>query len=90
VARVQPTNAERIIRDPKIMVGKPVVRGTRIPVERVIQHLADNLDVDDLFEAFPRLTPDDVRACLEYARAAIANERTAASDQMSERPAAHV
>jgi len=67
---------DRIIRDPKIMVGKPVVKGTRIPVERVLAHLADNPDISDLFEAFPRLTHDDVRACLEYARAAVQKERT--------------
>jgi uncharacterized protein (DUF433 family) len=64
------TGRDRIIRDPKIMVGKPVVKGTRIPVERVLAHLADNPDVSDLFAAFPRLTPEDVEACLEYARAA--------------------
>jgi len=58
----------RIIQDPKIMVGKPIVRGTRIPVERVLAHLADTPDLADLFEAFPRLTLDDVRACLESAR----------------------
>jgi uncharacterized protein (DUF433 family) len=59
---------DRIVQDAKVMVGKPVVRGTRIPVERVLAHLADTPDLADLFEAFPRLTLDDVRACLEYAR----------------------
>ena len=57
---------DRIIQDPAIMVGKPVVKGTRIPVERVIQHLAENPDLDDLFQAFPHLTLDDVKACLAY------------------------
>jgi uncharacterized protein (DUF433 family) len=51
------------------MVGKPVVKGTRIPVERVIQHLADNPDLNDLFLAFPHLTREDVPACLAYAYA---------------------
>ena len=50
------------------MVGKPVVRGTRIPVERVLAHLADNPELSDLFEALPRLTLEDVRACLEIGR----------------------
>ena len=45
---------DRIVRDPRIMVGKPVVRGTRIPVERVLQHLQDNPDMGDLFA--PALT----------------------------------
>ncbi len=44
------------------MVGKPVVRGTRIPVERVIAHLAQNPQLDDLFAAYPELTLDDVKA----------------------------
>jgi uncharacterized protein (DUF433 family) len=69
------TYRDRIVRDPKIMVGKPVVKGTRIPVERVLAHLADNPDINDLFEAFPRLTSEDVKACLEYARAAVEHER---------------
>jgi uncharacterized protein (DUF433 family) len=76
---------DRIVRDPAIMVGKPVVKGTRIPVERVLAHLADNPDVSDLFAAFPRLTQDDLRACLEYARAAVENER--AKGVASEAPA---
>jgi uncharacterized protein (DUF433 family) len=58
---------ERIIADPAIMVGKPVVKGTRIPVETVLGHLADNPDFDDLFAAYPRLTLEDVQACLAFA-----------------------
>jgi uncharacterized protein (DUF433 family) len=65
---------DRIVQDPTIMVGKPVIRGTRIPVERVLQHLEEN-DRADLFAAFPELTEEDVRACLAYARAAIAKQR---------------
>lgn len=58
-------------------MGKPVVRGTRIPVERVIAHLARNPDLTDLFEAYPELTTEDVKACLEYAHAALEYEREA-------------
>jgi uncharacterized protein (DUF433 family) len=65
---------ERIVVDPRILVGKPVVRGTRIPVQLVLEHLANSLDLDDLFAAFPRLTVDDVKACLAYAQAMIAGE----------------
>lgn len=67
MARTSQTYGERITSDPAIMVGKPVVKGTRIPVERVIQHLADNPEIQDLFEAFPHLTIEDVKACLQYA-----------------------
>jgi len=59
--------SERIVEDPAILLGKPTVRGTRIPVELVLEHLAYNLDLDDLFTAYPSLTPEDVQACLAYA-----------------------
>jgi uncharacterized protein (DUF433 family) len=68
---------DRIIQDPAIMAGKPVVKGTRIPVERVLAHLAENPDLDDLFAAFPHLTLEDVKACLAYAQAKVARVRRA-------------
>jgi uncharacterized protein (DUF433 family) len=46
------------------MAGKPVVRGTRIPVELVLNYLANNPNFGDLFADYPRLTMDDVQACL--------------------------
>jgi uncharacterized protein (DUF433 family) len=57
---------DRIVRDPKILAGKPTVRGTRVPVELVLRHLARTLDPADVLRAYPRLTEDDIRACLEY------------------------
>lgn len=63
--------ADRIGQDPEIMVGKPVIKGMRIPVERVIGHLAHNPDLDDLFAAYPRLTIEDVQAALGYALEAV-------------------
>lgn len=77
MTKEQATSHDRIIQDPTIMMGKPVVRGTRIPVERVLAHLEEN-DRADLFEAFPELTEADVRACLAYAREAIERERRTA------------
>ena len=59
---------DRIIVDPKIMLGKPTVRGTRIPVELVREQLSYDLDPRELFAAYPRLTADDVKACVAYAR----------------------
>jgi uncharacterized protein (DUF433 family) len=67
--------APRITVDPKVMVGKPVVKGTRIPVELVLEHLAYNPDVTELFAAYPHLTLDDVKACLAYAQKAVASKR---------------
>jgi uncharacterized protein (DUF433 family) len=71
MAKQQPAYRDRIVQDPNVMVGKPVFKGTRIPVERVIEHFAQNLDLHDLFGAYPELTVEDVKACLLYARAAI-------------------
>lgn len=64
----------RIVVDPRIMAGKPVVRGTRIPVELVLKRLSQDLDLASLFESYPRLTEDDVKACLAYASALVQGE----------------
>jgi uncharacterized protein (DUF433 family) len=70
---------DRIVRDPDILVGKPVVKGTNIPVELVLARLAVNLDVDELVRDYPELTRDDVRAVLSYAHDRIhADEEPAA------------
>ena len=65
---------ERIIVDPDILVGKPIVKGTRIPVELVLKRLAQDFDVQKLLEAYPRMTEEDIEACLEYARALVEGE----------------
>lgn len=70
MATMSATGYDRITIDPEVMAGKPVVTGTRIPVERVLRHLEEN-DRADLFAAFPELTEDDVRSCIAYAREAI-------------------
>ncbi len=63
----KPAHADRIVRDPDIMLGKPTVRGTRITVEAVLAHVVANPDPDDLFASYPRLTTDDLKAALAYA-----------------------
>lgn len=68
---------ERIIQDPEVLVGKPVVRGTRISVELVLAKLADNPDLGELFADYPRLTIEDVKACLEYAKVLVEREKRA-------------
>jgi uncharacterized protein (DUF433 family) len=65
---------DRIIQDPNIMVGKPVIKGTRIPVERVLAHLASTPDLAGLFAAYPRLTRADVQAALAYVREAVESQ----------------
>jgi uncharacterized protein (DUF433 family) len=58
---------ERIVADPHVMLGKPLVRGTRITVELILEKLAAGESVDDLLAAYPRLARDDVQAALAYA-----------------------
>jgi uncharacterized protein (DUF433 family) len=72
---------DRIVRNPAILVGKPVVKGTRIPVELVIEFLAENPDLDELLAAYPRLTLEDVKACLAYAGRLVEKEGKAHSLQ---------
>lgn len=66
--------ANRIIVDPDILMGKPVIRGTRISVELVLSKLGFEFNVDELLDDYPRLTMDDIRACLAYAADVIASE----------------
>ena len=59
----------RIELNPAVLVGKPIVRGTRIAVELVIERLADGWDEDTILEQYPSLSREDIRACLHYASA---------------------
>ena len=61
--------AHRIELDPNVMLCKPVVRGTRIPVELVLRKLGEGAAMYELRDAYPRLMPEDVSACLAYAEA---------------------
>jgi uncharacterized protein (DUF433 family) len=70
--------SDHIVADPEILGGKPAVKGTRIPVELVLAKLAHTPDLAELFADFPRLTVEDVEACLSYAAAPAA--QTGAAD----------
>jgi len=65
---------DRIVSTPGVVGGKPVVKGTRIPVRLILEYLAEDPDVQTLFEAYPQLTIKDVKACLEYAGNLVAEE----------------
>lgn len=69
-------NLDRIEINPKVMMGKPVVRGTRIPVDLILRKLGEGASEDDLLDAYPRLTLEDIRAALHYAAATLAHEET--------------
>ncbi|MCD5408182.1 DUF433 domain-containing protein [Candidatus Bipolaricaulota bacterium] len=59
--------SSRIVSNPEICGGEPCVAGTRIPVWVVLSHLATGEDIDTVLRNFPRLTREDILACLEYA-----------------------
>ena len=60
-----------ITSNPAVMMGKPVIAGTRITVELILEKLAAGETVDQILEAHPRLTPDSIRAALAFAAAAL-------------------
>lgn len=57
-----------------ILLGKPVIRGTRVSVELIVRKLAEGATVADLLDGYPRLKEEDVRAALAYAADSLANE----------------
>jgi uncharacterized protein (DUF433 family) len=65
---------ERIEINPAVMLGKPVIRGTRIPVELILRKLSEGMAEAELLEAYPRLTSADIRAALAYAADTLAHE----------------
>jgi uncharacterized protein (DUF433 family) len=74
------TGHPRIVRDPKVMMGKPVIAGTRVPVDAVVRQFAAGADLDWVLKGFPDLDADDVRAALAYAAACVANVPTLAAE----------
>lgn len=64
----------RIEINPNVMMGKPVIRGTRIPVELLIRKLSEGATEDELLDAYPRLTKKDIKAALAYAADTLAHE----------------
>jgi uncharacterized protein (DUF433 family) len=65
---------KRIVVDPKIMAGKPIIRGTRVPVDAIIHRIAQGEKVEEILEDYPKLTKQDIRAALEYARSLVIGE----------------
>ncbi|MBC7225723.1 MAG: DUF433 domain-containing protein [Thermoflexales bacterium] len=68
---------ERIEINPRIMFGKPVIRGTRITVEHILRKLAGGMTVDEILADHPHLTPDDIYAAIDFAADYLAQEETA-------------
>ena len=57
---------KHIAVDPEILAGKPVVKGTRISVELILDRTADGWSLEDILQSYPNLTREDVLACLSY------------------------
>jgi uncharacterized protein (DUF433 family) len=66
---------DRIEVDPRVMLGKPLVRRTRITVELILQKLSEGATEADLVDAYPRLTPGDIRAAIGYAAEVLSRGR---------------
>jgi len=66
---------ERIVVDPEILTGKPVIQGTRIPVELIIDLLTSEWTEADILRNYPGLTRQDILACLRYASAMLHAEK---------------
>jgi uncharacterized protein (DUF433 family) len=81
VLELNMTLTERIEIDPEVMVGKPVIRGTRIPVELILRKLSEGASEADLLDAYPRLTGDDIRAAMRYAADRLAQEEVVFMDK---------
>jgi len=66
--------SDRVAVDPAVMLGKPVIRGTRITVEILLEKLAADMSIDEVLEDYPQLTRADVLAALKYAQQAIGTD----------------
>jgi uncharacterized protein (DUF433 family) len=70
------TVTDRIEINSKIMMGKPVIRNTRIPVDLILRKMSEGASTKDLLAAYPKLTPADIKAAVRYAADIVAHEET--------------
>ena len=62
-----------IYSDPSIMFGKPCIKNTRIPVDLILEKLGNGYSIEDLLSAYPRISKEDIKACMLYASVSINN-----------------
>lgn len=65
---------EHIISTPTILRGKPIIKGTRISVELILEKLSEGESIDQILTSHPHISKDDVMACLSYAKDSLNNE----------------
>ncbi|HLX10409.1 MAG TPA: DUF433 domain-containing protein [Thermoanaerobaculia bacterium] len=66
--------SQRIEANPDVMLGKPVIRGTRVPVELILRRISEGASEEALLASYPHLTQDDIRAAVAFAADTIAND----------------
>ena len=64
----------RITADPQILGGKPIIRGTRLSVEFILDLLASGMSEEEILDDYPHITKEDIHACLRYAARSFRNE----------------
>ncbi|MEW6357690.1 MAG: DUF433 domain-containing protein [Planctomycetota bacterium] len=70
------TVTDRIEINPRVLMGKPIIRGTRIPVELILRKLSEGASESDLLDAYPNLRREDIQAAMGYAADTLAHEET--------------
>lgn len=65
---------DRIVINPKVMVGKPVIKGTRIPVDTIVRLIAQGMKMEEILEDYPNLSKEDVKAALLYSAEVVSGE----------------
>ncbi|MBN2088088.1 DUF433 domain-containing protein [candidate division KSB1 bacterium] len=65
---------DRIEINPEIMLGKPVIKGTRITIEIILQKLSQNIPVDEILNDYPKLNPEDIQAAIAYAAMVVSTD----------------
>lgn len=74
----------KITTNPKIMLGKPIVAGTRITVEQILRLLAQKLTIKDILKDFPQLKEPDIRAAVKFAEKVVGNPQKQALQNLNE------
>ncbi len=72
---------EHISIDPEVMVGKPCITGTRVPVAHILEKLAADIPIDDILYDYPRITREDILAAIAYAADSVNAEEIIVTEQ---------
>jgi uncharacterized protein (DUF433 family) len=75
---------ERIVRDPEICGGKPTIKGTRVLVTVILDHIREGISFDEILESFPSITREDIQEIIAYAKEMITGETIVYGSKESE------